>query len=292
MTIDLAGAAVSLPLLALLGLIVGVVAGMFGIGGGFMLTPLLPILFPIPSAIAIGSALCQQVGVATVALMRHRGHGIGEPRVDLVMLGSCLLGADAGTRALAWLDHLGARRATLALDGAYALLLLTAALFTLRGSFQAKIIDDSPDPERPPPLARPRIPPYVALPAVGLPSVSAPVLAYLGFGVGALSGMLGVGGGVALLPILIHGLGFPIRHAAGTGIVLLLAAVSFGTFEHALAGHVDLRIAFALLAGSSLGAQVGTRLTATLPVRALRFAFGALLLGTVAAVVVHLVYSL
>jgi uncharacterized protein len=287
MTIDVSGVAVSLPLLALCGLVVGVVAGMFGIGGGFLLTPLLPIVFRVPSAIAIGTSLCQQIGIAMVAFLKHRGYRHGEPRMDFIMLGGSLLGVDAGTRILALLAASGARRMTLVLDGGYALLLLFAAVLTLRGAFHTQAVPE-PIPAQAL-LSRIRLPPYISLPAVGIPRASAPIIAWLGFLLGALSGLLGVGGGVALLPVLVYGFGFPIRHAAGTGILVLLATVTFGTLEHALAGHVDLRMALAILAGSSLGAQLGARLTARLSSRALRIWFAVLLLITLTTVAVHLV---
>lgn len=288
MTIDVGGVAVSLPALALVGLAVGVVAGMFGIGGGFLLTPLLPIAFRLPSAVAVGSALCQQIGIATVAFLKHRGYRHGEPRVDFVMLGGSLLGVDAGARVLGLLERGGARQTTVWLDAGYAVLLAFAALLSLRGLFHG--LADRPRSGRLPPLARIKLPPYVELPAIGL-TVSAPVLAFLGFVLGVLSGLLGVGGGVALLPILVYGYGFPIQHAAGTGILVLLATVTLGTLEHALGGHVDLRVALAILAGSSLGAQLGARLTASLSPRALRLWFAALLIATLLAVLGHLLHA-
>src|SRR5207302_8417016 len=120
------------------------------------------------------------------------------------------------------------------------------------------------------PLVRFGVPPYIALPEVGIPRVSVTVMAYIGFATGLLSGLLGIGGGVALLPVLIYGYGFSIKDAAGTGILLLFVTVLLGTVEHAWRGNVDLRVALAILTGSSLGAQVGARATARLSNQALR----------------------
>jgi uncharacterized membrane protein YfcA len=110
----------------------------------------------------------------------------------------------------------------------------------------------------------------------------------MGFGVGFLSGLLGIGGGVALMPVLIYGLGFPIREAAGTGILLLIFTVMVGTVEHALAGHVQLSVALPLLLGSSLGAQLGAITTHRLRTDQLRAYFSLVILSTVAALLLDL----
>jgi uncharacterized membrane protein YfcA len=283
------GRPVSLIGVALLGAAVGYVAGMFGVGGGFLLTPLLTVVFDVSPAIAVGTGLCQMIGTATVALLRHRGLKQGELRFDLLLIGGSLLGVDAGARALTQLDQaapvalLGGRiaAARLAVDGLYVLLLLgCSALFF----FQARGAFDPLEFVRPGPLARLPLPPYVDLPSVPLRRVSATGAALVGLGLGLLSGMLGIGGGVALMPILIYGYGFPLRQAAGTGILALLVTAAFGTFEHALRGHVHLGLAAVLLVGASISAQLGALATHRLPARALRRAFALVVLATVAAV--------
>src|SRR6187402_3689131 len=95
------GHGVSLPALAGLGVVVGFVAGMFGVGGGFLLTLLLMYAFGVPAPISVGSALCQKCGTSIASFLKYRKLGRGEPRIDLVMLGGTLMGVDAGTRLLA-----------------------------------------------------------------------------------------------------------------------------------------------------------------------------------------------
>ena len=109
------------------------------------------------------------------------------------------------------------------------------------------------------------------------------VVAYIGLALGFLSGLLGVGGGVALIPILLYGFGFPIRHAAGTGILVLFATSVSGTIAHARLGHVHLPLALTLLAGSSISTQFGALATHRLPVNVLRRGLALLILATVAA---------
>src|SRR5262252_7661405 len=90
-----------------LGVGVGYFAGMFGIGGGFIMTPLLVVLFGIPLPTAVGSGLCQMVGTSLVAYLRHRRLGQGEVRFDVLMLPGSLLGAELGARTLTSLADAG-----------------------------------------------------------------------------------------------------------------------------------------------------------------------------------------
>ena len=292
------GQSLSLPLLAFAGLFIGFVAGMFGVGGGFILTPLLSLSFKIPMPIAVGSALCQKIGTSISSFLKHRQYQHGEVRVDFVMLGASIFGVDAGTRLLALLADLGTFTnahgrpvsiVTLTLEGIYAAMLLFAASMTVNSVRRA-----GREPARATlaPLVRFGVPPYIALPEVGIPRVSVIVMAYIGFATGLLSGLLGIGGGVALLPVLIYGYGFSIKDAAGTGILLLFVTVVVATLEHALRHNVDLRVALAILAGSSIGSQLGARTTARVSNQALRISFAVLLLGTVGAIGIDMVRSL
>jgi uncharacterized membrane protein YfcA len=289
-----AGQEVSLLGLIGLGALVGFVAGLFGIGGGFILTPLLSVVLGVPLPIAIGSGLCQMVGTATVAFLRHRKLGQGEPRFDFLMLAGALLGVSAGAKAVAKLQTLGsvsllgrtAPVATLVLYGGFLLFLLGSALSLVRrasGSVEALSF------VRRGPLARVRLGPYVDFPRLPLTRVSAIVAAYMGLGLGFLSGLLGVGGGIALMPLLLYGYGFPIRQAAGTGILVLWVTAVSGTVAHAVMGHVHLPLAMTLLAGSSISAQLGALGTNRLPAGLLRRGLAALILVTVGLVLWELV---
>jgi uncharacterized protein len=285
----IAGQLVSLPGLALLGVVVGLVAGMFGVGGGFLLTPLLAVFFDIPLPIAIGTGLCQMVGTATVAILRHRKLGQGEIRFDFLMIAGAIVGSAAGAETVSALEDLGDMTlaggtiptATVALYSAYVALLVGCSWMFWRQGGQPV---DGLTEVRKGPLARAKLGPAVDLPSIPLRGVSAIVVAYIGMGLGFLSGLLGIGGGVALMPVLIYGFGFPIKQAAGTGILALLVTVTVGTIKHAIAGHVHLGLAAVLLIGSTLSAQVGATLTRRLPARTLRRVFSGLLWVTVVAI--------
>jgi hypothetical protein len=270
----------------------------------------LHLTFKIPMPIAVGSALSQKIGTSIGSFLKHRQYRHGELRVDFVMVGASLFGVDAGTRTLELLANAGTfvnrhghpvPIVTLTLELVYAAMLLFAASMTLNAVRKAAVaaasgaaatVHDGRTTRQAALLTRVKIPPYIALPSVGIPRVSVFVMAYLGFVTGMLSGLLGIGGGVALLPVLIYGYGFSIKDAAGTGILLLFATVTVGTFEHALLNNVDLRVALAILAGSSIGSQLGARTTARVSNQVLRVSFALLLLTTVGAIAVDVVRSL
>jgi len=288
-----------LSLLAL-GFAVGFVSGMFGVGGGFLLTPLLNIVMGVPYAIAVGSGMCQMVGTAVSAFLRHRELGYGEPKVAVLMLGGGVLGVHLGTDVVQHLNTLGqwsvngrlVPAAKLILQPAYVIVLAGTAALLVADWLRARPGDTLTASRRPGPLTRVAMPPYVSLKEVGLFRVSAPLLAYLGLVMGFLSGLLGIGGGVALMPVLMYGLGFPIRQAAGTGILVLLGTVMVGTLEHAFAGHVDLRIAVLLLIASTIGAQLGALTTHRMRGPQLRAWFAVVLLVTVVVLLADLVQQL
>ena len=281
---EVAGQHLPLVGLLVLGTVVGLVAGMFGVGGGFLLTPLLSIVFGVPLPIAVGTGLCQMIGTSTAALLRHRKLGQGELRFDVLMLAGSAVGALAGARVVSELEHAGTMElsgrtlpvVSVALYSAYAVLLLATSCLMWRQA------GSSTEP-RVALLARLRRGPLITLPNAGL-RLSPFAVSYVGVVVGFLSGLLGIGGGVALMPILIYGFGFPIRQAAGTGIFALLITVTVGTVQHAVDGHVHLGLAAVLLVGSTISAQFGALLTRKMRPRLLRRAFAVLLLLTVAVI--------
>jgi len=289
------GHGVSLPALIALGLGIGYVAGMFGVGGGFLLTPMLMYVFKVPPAIAVGSALCQKCGTSIASFLKYRHLRRGEPRIDLVMIGGSLIGVDAGTRTLAWLTHAAAWRlptgrtvpaVNVVLDILFFVLLSFTAVFTFREAIRALHQPVRGDVTIPGPLVtRVKIPPYIDLPNVNLRQVSVPLLVYLGFLLGYASGVMGIGGGVLFMPILLYGFGLSARNAAGTGILLLFATVVVGTIEQAMRGFVSLQLGMAILIGSSVGSQLGAMTTHYLPNRVLRLLFAILVAGAALMIV-------
>jgi uncharacterized membrane protein YfcA len=292
-SLDQVGPGVSWPGLVVMGAGVGLVSGLFGVGGGFLLTPLLSVVFSVPMPIAVGSGLCQMVGTATIATLKYRQGGQGEPRFALLMLPGSLLGVAAGARVVEVLDRSGSLEisgrslpvAQLGLYAAYIAFLSGVALLLWHQSRRGL---GALDLIRRGPLSRLRLRPLIDLPSVPMTGVSAPGIAYLGLVLGLFSGLLGISGGIVLIPILLYGYGFPFRQAAGTGIAVTLVTAVFGTWLHALQGHVSLPLALILLIGSGLSARVGVVITRRLEVRRLRLGLLVLVSLTNVMIVVDL----
>jgi len=285
------GHPVSIVALAFAGLFIGYVAGMFGVGGGFMLTPLLIYVFGVPAPVAVGSALCQKCGTSISSFLKYRKLGRGEPRIDLVMLGGSLIGVDAGTRVLAWLTsqgnwqigHRSIPEVQVVMDVLFIVLLSLTAVYTFHDAWtaRARAVPRGDETIPGPLVTRVNMGPFIDLPNVNLKRVSVPMLAYLGFILGLASGLMGIGGGVLFMPILLYGIGLSVRNAAGTGVLLLFVTVVVGTIEQALRGYINLNLAMAILIGSSVGAQLGALTTHYLANRILRLLFAVLVSSTV-----------
>jgi hypothetical protein len=286
-----AGHDVWIPSAVALGVGVGLIAGMFGVGGGFLLVPLLHALLGIPLPQAVGAGLCQTIATALSSHLRHRGIGTAETRFDIMLLGGSVLGVDAGTRLLHMLEGVGT--VVVAGEAVPTLRVVTtvgyAAIFvTMSWVLWSKPPAGEMTEIRPGPLARVPIPPYADLPTVGLAGVSGALVGMIGFANGIMAGLLGIGGGIVLIPIMLYGFGFDIRKAAGTGIVVVLAVSVVGTVHHALLGNVHLGLAATLIVGAALSAQIGASLTKTLSAAMLRRGLAVVLVITVVTLTVKL----
>ena len=278
-----------------LGLFIGYVAGMFGVGGGFVLTPFMINTLGIPAQISVGSALSQKCGTSISSFLKYRALKRGEPRIDLVMMGGSLIGVDAGVRMLAWLTGLGEWHfgqgaqmpaVQVVLDILFLIMLAAVGLYTLRDALAArKRLVPRGDVTIPGVLVTGiRIPPFVNLPLVQLEQVSVPMMAYLGLLLGIASGLMGIGGGVIFTPILMYGFGLSVRNSAGTGILLLYVTVAVGTVEAALRGFVSIPLSMLILVGSSIGAQLGALSTHYWTNRVLRLIFAVLIFITLGVI--------
>jgi len=288
LTVD--GHEIGLFSLIALGAGVGVVAGMFGVGGGFLLVPLLGALLGVPLPAAVAAGLCQTIATGLGAFFRYRSMGHAESRFDILLIGGSLFGIHAGTRLLHALDGMGTVHVfgnqvgvlRLCVTAGYvALFIVMAAILWFKPS-PALTADVAPGP-----LARVAIPPRVQLHVAGM-RVSGPFVGLVGCANGILAGLLGIGGGIVLIPIMLYGFGFNIRQTAGTGTVVVLIIAVIGTVQHAFAGTLHLGLAMTLSVGSALSAQVGANLTRTLPPTHLRRGLAAVLVITIAVLLIRL----
>jgi uncharacterized protein len=104
-TLDVGGVHVSLFAAAALGAGVGIVAGLFGVGGGFLLVPALHVVLRVPLPLAVGASVCQMIGTAFSTFLRQRKQGQAEIRFDVLMLGGAMVGPFRG-----WIMACGGER--------------------------------------------------------------------------------------------------------------------------------------------------------------------------------------
>lgn len=289
--LPLAQVDVWLPGVVLLGFGVGVLTGLFGVGGGFLLTPALKALFGVPYPVAVGTDLVQIFLTGTVSAYRHRRAGNVELRLGLVLGAGAVAGAEVGLRIQNALESMGEVSAFG--SGITLLDLVLGALFVvLLASVVAMIwretrsgAGDGVDTRAARALRRVRLRPVIALPRSAVAGISVWVPVAMGFCVGILTGLMGVGGGFINFPLLIYVLGVPTHVAIGTSAVQVLLASGYGALRHGGQGHVELLLVVLLTAGSVLGVQVGVRLARRFKGQRIRRLFAAVLLLGIATIV-------
>lgn len=284
-----------LALVALAGGGVGFLSGVFGVGGGFLLVPVLNIALKIPMPLAVGAGACQVLGPATTSLLTRRV-GLDHLRLPLTISGGLLIGVFSG----AYLLQLAADQrepVEMPLTGnsvnlAELLVLLTyfCLLFGV-GLFALWEVRQPSKPQFFKTILKHvrRIPPCADFSEFDRSSMSIPVLAWFGLAVGFLAGLLGMSGGLVLLPGLIYMLGIRTHQAVSSSLVIVWIVAVQSTIAHAWHEHIHLPLVLALLFGGTVGARLGTEFSEKLGGRQLRSSFGWLLLGTSALIAGKLV---
>ena len=283
MDIYLPVAGVSLNLFVILGLGagIGLISGMFGVGGGFLLTPLL-MQIGIPPPIAVASAANQVVGASISGCLGHWQRNNVDVKMGLFLLGGGLAGSSLGILIFRLLRHLGQIDLTISLCyvillGALGGLMFVEGLKTM--SRQRKSAGRTPHrgPKRH--IWMHRLPLKTRFRRSRL-YISAWVPIGVGFFVGVLSAIMGVGGGFVIVPAMIYLIGMPTSVVVGTSLFQIMFVSANVTFLQAVTNQtVDAVLATLLLVGGVLGAQVGTRLGARLRAEQLRVLLALIVLG-------------
>ena len=271
MQIYLPIAEVSVNPFLLLGLggLVGVLSGMFGVGGGFLMTPLL-FFIGIPPAVAVATEANQIVASSFSGALAHFRKRNVDLKMGLVLLGGGLLGAVFGVSGFNYLKNLG--QVELFVKLCYVVFLGTVGILMFMESVKA-----IRQPRSNRSLQRKRVkkftkfmPLKTQFRASGLYiSVIPPFV--LGILVGLLSAIMGVGGGFIMVPAMIYIIGMPTKVVIGTSLFQIIFVTAFTTLLHATINYtVDMILAVLLLLGGVIGAQVGTQLGARLRAEELR----------------------
>ena len=290
MQIYLPIAEMSVDVFLLLGMggAVGFLSGMFGVGGGFLMTPLL-IFVGIPPAVAVASEANQIVAASVSGVIAHWRRGNVDFKMGGVLLVGGVAGAAVGTGLFRALRELG--QIDLAIAVSFVVFLGVIGSVMATESWRA-ILRSMSGP-------RPRRRAHRHYWMHGLPLkmrfhrsklyISALGPLVLGFVAGMLAAIMGVGGGFIMIPAMIYLLGMPTSVVVGTSLFQIIFVTATVTVLHAATNQtVDVVLALLLLAGAVVGAQFGTRAGARLRSEQLR----GLLALLVLAVCARLAYGL
>ncbi|MBS1371207.1 MAG: sulfite exporter TauE/SafE family protein [Lentisphaeria bacterium] len=248
----------------LLGGGIGLLTGFFGAGGGFILTPALNVFLGLDMTLAVGTSAFQVCGASAFTLCQRVDRRWMGARVALAAAVGIFPGTWLGTRLVVWLRGQGdwhiSGRSVAAADTA--LLLLFVLLLTGIGvGMYGELRSGRPEkPDRAGLLHPCRIPPLATFRTVPAGPFSVPVLALLGFGMGILSGLLGICGGVIMLPVLFYLVGQQTEYATLTTTMIVLISGLGSTFFHSMNGNLAWGLLPPLLAGSLCGTCAGVRL--------------------------------
>jgi uncharacterized membrane protein YfcA len=270
-----------------MGGLVGFLSGLFGVGGGFLMTPLL-IFIGIPAAVAAATDAAQITAGASSGALSHARIGNVDFKMGLVIVAGGWTGGFAGVQLVALLRHLG--NFDFYLKAVYVLVLgfIGAAMFlegvrTLRG----KAPSGDPRPSR---LATvfTRLPFQTHFPKSGL-KTSALLPIGAGFLVGVLAAFLGVGGGFIMLPAMIYVIGIPTRVAIGTDLFQIVLTSANVALQQAITNHtVDVLLAVTLFVGSVIGARFGVMASRRLRGEQIRVFLAVIVLAVMGALLYQL----
>jgi uncharacterized protein len=277
--LPIAGQSVNALFMVVLGFLVGLLSGMFGVGGGFLTTPLL-IFYGIPPTVAVASAATQITGASVSGVMVHMRRGGVDMKMGGVMIVGGLAGSVVGAALFRLLQSTG--RIDVVIGLLYVLILawigglmLKDALIALGYVAAPQVSEQKPTRHN---LWVASLPWRWRFYSSGLYiSPVAPLI--LGFIAGVLTVLLGIGGGFILVPAMIYLLGMPARVVIGTSLVMILAVSAATTMVHSLTTRsVDIVLAGLLLVGGVIGAQYGALLTLRIKPDLMRLALAIIIL--------------
>ena len=307
--LPVANVSVSLPALLSVGFGVGVLSGMTGVGGGFLMTPLL-MMVGVPASPAVGSDTTQIVGTSSSGGLAHWRLGNVDLRLGLAILAGSFVGGTLGVQIVAALQAIGnfgfwVRITYVVVLGTVGALMLRESVQTWIRSLRLKIINELiaegfeqlrpkvvvADPDNDSTIGQftAKWPLQTEFRTAKIrASLLAPV--GLGFAVGLLAAIMGVGGGFILVPAMIYVLGVPTHVAVGTSLAQMVLTSANVGFQQAVVNHnVDVVLAILLSVGAAVGAQVGAKVGHQLEGHQLRTFLGIVVLLAMAKMLLDIV---
>lgn len=258
--LPIAELSVNVFVLLAMGAAVGFLSGLFGVGGGFLITPLL-IFYNIPPAIAVATGANQVIGSSFSGAMSHMKRGTLDFRLGFMLLAGGIVGSTAGIYVFSILRSLG--QLDLFISLLYVILLGTVGGLMLVESVNSLRAARGGAPTG---LKRPgqhnwihRLPLKMRFRTSKLFVSIIPVLG-IGAIIGFLSSIMGVGGGFIMVPALIYLLRVPTNVVVGTSLFQIIFTSAYTTLVHATTNFtVDIVLAMLLMVGGVAGAQYGVK---------------------------------
>ncbi|MEZ5995169.1 MAG: sulfite exporter TauE/SafE family protein [Hyphomonadaceae bacterium] len=270
---------------------VGFVSGLVGVGGGFIMTPAL-IFLGVPAPVAVATGASQIAATSFSGIMTQTRRKSVDWRMGLLLSIGGVIGSVGGVALFERLLRIG--QLDLIISLLYLVLLAGVGVLMLRESYHvwrgrtAKSVSILRRPLR---TVAHSLPFRLRFPRSGLYVSVVPPLA-LGFGIGALAAIMGVGGGFILVPAMIYLLRMPTNVVIGTSLFQVLIVTSLIVIlQSAATQTVDLVLAALLMLGGVVGAQIGARLGAGMKSEHIRGMLGALLVGAAAKFLFDLVIT-
>ena len=278
--LPIADLAINIFIILAMGLAVGFVSGMFGVGGGFLMTPFL-IFLGISPGVAVASVASHITASSFSGALSYWRRRAVDIQMVLILLSGGLLGTLSGVWLFTKLRALG--QLDLMISFSYLIMLTAIGGLMLFESVRAIVRIRQKKPSL---LRRPGAHTWVH----GLPfkmrfkrsKIYVSVIPVWGIGyiIGVIGAVMGIGGGFVLVPMLIYFLRMPTVTVIGSAAVLTTSTMAFATLMHALTNHlVDAVLALLLMVGGVIGAQFGARSAHNMPAEKLRLLLGLLILS-------------
>src|SRR5438034_4308457 len=257
--------------LAIIGFVIGILGGFFGVGGSFIAGPALRAV-GMDWNFAVGTDLAHIVGKSVVAVRRHRALGNVDLKLGLIMAMGTIAGAEVGAQAIQMLKRAGNVNLVVSIVSIVVYLSISTfilwesrkTLLSPKGRSQRGAVkgakskkDHSAFGPVTRAIQRLKIWPMISLPASGIRAISLWLILLVAFVGGFFSGFLGGGAGYIRMPSMVYVLGIPTHLAVGTDLFEIIISASHGTFTDAVKGNVDILIALVMHTGAAIGAQIG-----------------------------------
>ncbi|NOX81841.1 MAG: sulfite exporter TauE/SafE family protein [Alphaproteobacteria bacterium] len=272
-----------------MGAVVGFLSGMFGVGGGFLMTPLL-IFYGIPPAIAVGTQSSQIVALSVSGVLVH----LKRKTVDFTMGGFLVAGGSVGVVVGIFIFRYFRAMGQIETFISLAYIIFLGLIGSLMMVESVRTLLRAPDAPRP--RRKHRSVEWMAVMPFAMRfrrsqiyiSPIPPII--LGFFVGVLSAIMGVGGGFIMIPVMLYILKMPTNVVIGTSLFQIIFVTAIATVLHAAANQtVDIVLSLLLLSGGVIGAQIGARAGRRLKGEQLRALLALIVLGVCARLVFGLV---